>query len=211
MVEDLLTAARLDADALSFHIEPVSVTAEINDVVAPMQRSGHGIRVLGPDRVALADRDRLHQVMRNLVSNAIKHGGPTVEVSISAHADTVAISVSDDGTGVTEGMETRLFERFAHDGHSSLLVGSVGLGLSIGRTLAHGMNGDIVYEPDRDWTTFTLTLPLAPLGAIVDEPPRLETDGGDPTPVAGEVLAIGETRAPIPQADAPHPLTFDHG
>jgi signal transduction histidine kinase len=161
MVEDLLTAARLDADVLPFHIEPVSVMTEVDEVVAPMRRSGHTIRVLGHDRVALADRDRLHQVLRNLVSNAIKHGGPSVEVSIANHDDTVAISVSDDGHGVTAEMEERLFERFAHEGDSPLLVGSVGLGLSIGRTLAHGMGGDIVYEPDRQWTTFTLTLPLA--------------------------------------------------
>jgi signal transduction histidine kinase len=214
MVEDLLTAARLDAHALSFHIEPVSVVGEMNEVLAPMRRSGHDIRVHGHDQVALADRARLHQVMRNLVSNAIKHGGPRVEVSLATHGETVTISVSDDGTGVTEGMENRLFERFAHEGESSLLVGSVGLGLSIGRTLAHGMGGDIVYEPDREWTTFTLSLPKAPDDAHVEPLP-----GREPTvPEFGEhsappeALQLQEQRpSPQPSTPAPHPLSFDHG
>ncbi len=207
MVEDLLTAGRLDADALSFDIEPVSVITEINQVLAPLQRNGHDIRVLGHNQVAMADRARLHQVMRNLVSNAVKHGGPRVEVSLAADDSTVAISVSDNGAGVTAGMEDRLFERFTHEGDSSLLAGSVGLGLSIARTLAHGMNGNIVYEPAPGWTTFTLTLRKAPQGAVVDLPTGRELYNTELAEV--DVVQLEEPRHTAPQA--PHPMSFDHG
>jgi hypothetical protein len=131
-------------------------------------------------------------------------------VSIAADENIVAISVSDDGTGVTEGMETRLFERFAHEGESSLLAGSVGLGLSIARTLAHGMDGDIVYEPERGWTTFTLTLPKAPQGAVVELPAGRDPYSTDPAGASEvEVLHLGERRSTAPQT--PHRIGFDHG
>ena len=170
MVEDLLTAARLDADNVTFTIEPTSVNAEIDAVVAPMQRSGHDITVVGHESVALCDKARLRQITRNLVSNAMKHGGPRIEVSIANEADHVAIRVSDNGAGVSEDMEGRLFERFAHEGTESLLVGSVGLGLAIAKTLAERMDGDLTHDADAVWTTFVCTLPLAPVDAEAPEP-----------------------------------------
>ena len=167
MVEDLLTAARLDADTMAFAIEPVNIKDEVVAVVAPMQRGGHDIRVIGNDVVAECDRARLRQITRNLVSNALKHGGQRIEITIAADGDAATLTVSDNGPGISPEMQERLFERFAHDGSESLLIGSVGLGLAIGRTLAQKMGGDVVFDADHIWTTFTCSLPLATEGAIV--------------------------------------------
>ncbi len=159
MVEDLLTAARIDAGALTFNPARIVIAEEIESVVAPLRRSG---AVVGVDRAAgeaWADRVRFHQVVRNLVSNALKHGGPTVRVSSRMEGDRLVCVVADDGAGVSADLEGRLFERFVHNGQESLLVGSVGLGLAIAHSLTASMGGKLRYERAGGWTRFVFDLP----------------------------------------------------
>ena len=75
MVEDLLTAARLDANVLNFKFEAVSLADEIATVTAPMIRSGAELKIDLPRVMIWADQIRFRQIFRNLISNAIKHGG----------------------------------------------------------------------------------------------------------------------------------------
>ncbi|RPI24608.1 MAG: sensor histidine kinase, partial [Actinobacteria bacterium] len=161
MVEDLLSAARLDSDALTLEITPTEVSAEVLTVAVPMQRAGATISLEGGKAHASADPIRLRQVVRNLLSNAIKHGGSHIRVSIDNGDDHVVITVADNGAGVHDKLKDRLFDRFVHDGGSSLLAGSVGLGLSIARSLARRMGGDVTYVRAVGWTNFVLALPKA--------------------------------------------------
>ncbi len=159
MVEDLLTAARIDAGALSFNPTRLAVADEIECVVAPLRRAGAVVAVDYAGGDAWADRVRFHQVLRNLVSNALKHGGPTVQVAAAVEGDRLLCIVADDGDGVPADLEGRLFQRFVHNGRESLLVGSVGLGLAIAHSLTASMGGELRYERQAGWTRFVVDLP----------------------------------------------------
>ena len=80
MIEDLLTTARLDAGALHYNFEDVKFCDEVSEVVEPMTRSGAEISVQCDPGLVRADRLRLRQVLRNLLSNALKYGGSGIEV-----------------------------------------------------------------------------------------------------------------------------------
>jgi len=170
MVEDLLTAARLDSDALTFGPEAVGVLAEIEAVTTPLSRSGPPILVEGHNAIIWADRARTRQILRNLVSNALKHGGQATKVLVETSDRTLVLTVADDGAGVPDEIADRLFDRFVHDGRSALLAGSVGLGLSIARSLAQSMGGDVTYLRELGWSNFVVTLPLASQEQIAAAP-----------------------------------------
>lgn len=161
MVEDILTGARLDSGALTFDMTDVAVLREIEMVVEPFQRAGLEITLSCTPATVVADRMRFRQVLRNLVSNAQKHGGPRIAIGTQIKGDDLVLAVVDDGPGVPPEIEGRLFERFVHDGRRAILTGSVGLGLAIARTLTEAMSGTLQYERIEGHTVFSLTLPVA--------------------------------------------------
>ncbi len=161
MVEDLLSAARLDSDAMTFEATVVDVTAAVSDVVTPLDRAGFAVSIEGSADAVYADPIRTRQIVRNLVSNAIKHGGDEIKVVLDQSGEHAVITVADNGDGVPQSVRARLFDRFVHEGRDSLLTGSVGLGLSIARSLTQRMGGDVSYVRSYGWTNFVVTLPLA--------------------------------------------------
>lgn len=161
MVDDLLVAARLEGDSLGFMIKDTALRPMIETVQHEMDRNGVRVAVeCGPMMVAV-DQLRFSQVIRNLVSNAHHHGGPNIKVTARALAGRAELVVSDDGDGVSEDVEDRLFERFTNDSERSLLVGSVGLGLAVARSLVVAMDGELGYERIAGETRFKVTIPLA--------------------------------------------------
>jgi signal transduction histidine kinase len=187
MIEDLLTAARVESDALKFTYDYVDLRTETLAATGAMTRSGTTIQVMG-DVLCWADANRVRQIVRNLVSNAIKHGGPTVDVYLESDGDRAVLTVSDNGEVMDADVEQRMFDRFVHDGVETLLTGSVGLGLSIARSLARTMGGDIRFVRAGGWTNFEVSLPRKE-GVPIDVPPAAQepivTDG----PFAERVLA----------------------
>lgn len=161
MVEDLLVSARAAADALAYTYRPVDLAEEAAVVIAPLVRSGAQVEVDLPTTPVWADPLRARQLLRNLVSNAIRHGGERVMVTGSVSDDRLSVAVMDDGPGVPEEMVPRLFTRFVHDGDEALTVGSVGLGLAVVRELATAMGGDVGYQRRGSWTIFEFWLPIA--------------------------------------------------
>ena len=162
MVDDLLTTARLDAGALHYQFENLPVVAEVVDeVVEPLRRAGITVEVDCGPALVRSDRLRLRQVVRNLLSNAGKYGGPHIRL-LGAEVDGwYELRVEDDGEGIPPELEARLFQRFLHRGDMPLVLGSVGLGLSIVRALAEGMGGAVWYERRKGWTCFVVRVPLA--------------------------------------------------
>lgn len=161
MVEDLLTTARLDAGALHYTFEDVQVLDEVAEVVEPMRRAGMNIDVACEPGMVRCDRLRFRQVLRNLLSNARKYGGPTIRVHGVLESRSYICAVVDDGPGIPTELENRLFERFIHTGQQTAVKESVGLGLSIVRSLIEGMGGTVYYEREQDETAFVIVLPLA--------------------------------------------------
>ncbi|MEX0826027.1 MAG: HAMP domain-containing sensor histidine kinase [Acidimicrobiia bacterium] len=161
MVDDLLTTARLDAGALHYQFENLNVLDEVAEVVGPIRKAGVEIGVACAPALVRSDRLRLRQVVRNLLSNARKYGGANIRVFGQVVAGWYEIRVEDDGDGIPDELRDRLFQRFLHQGEMPLVLGSVGLGLSIVRALAEGMGGAVWYERREGWTSFVIRIPLA--------------------------------------------------
>lgn len=160
MVEDLLTTARLDAGALHYAFDDVDIKAEIEDTVDIVRRSGQEIEIDCEPGMARIDRLRFRQLFRNLLSNARKYGGPSVEVTGRVDGITYVFDVIDDGPGIPVDLEASLFQRFIHQGRGTATQDSVGLGLSIVQALARGMGGSISYSRHDGRTHFITRLPL---------------------------------------------------
>jgi len=127
---------------------------------------------------AIADRARLKQLLRNLVSNAAKHGGDEIAVTAYSRDGMAVIEVIDDGPGVSADVEERLFDRYIHADGTAVLEGSVGLGLAIARSFAEGMGGALTYVRTADLTVFSVTLPLSsPAETTVPETELLSVPG----------------------------------
>jgi signal transduction histidine kinase len=135
----------------AIHVEVVEVAmADIFDTVdligvALEIEEAHSVR---------GDAMRIRQILRNLIRNALRYGGPHVRLRTQLKEGLVAIQVLDDGPGVPYDVVDHLFEPFAH----GQKAGSLGLGLSVSRGLARAMNGDLRYFRDGPWTVFELEL-----------------------------------------------------
>lgn len=162
MVDDLLAAARLSAEALTTRPIRVDLAEQANAVAAPYVRTGENVKIDVPKMEVYVDPVHLRQIIHNLVSNALRHGGEHVVISGSRHNGKVHLIVADDGPGVSKEAEERLFQRFSNRGKEALIAGSVGLGLAISQELAMRMGGVIRYGRTDGWTTFVLRLPALP-------------------------------------------------
>ncbi|MEX1037469.1 MAG: HAMP domain-containing sensor histidine kinase [Acidimicrobiia bacterium] len=172
MVGDLLVAARLEADSLTVRAETVDLAHTVKVATATYVLSGEDIKIKVPATSVLADPLHLRQIIHNLVSNALRHGGDRIVITTSDDGDSATLMVADDGPGVPPDLELRLFQRFAHEGRQALLAGSVGLGLAVSQELARRMGGAVLYERSGSWTTFTLRLPSAQ-----EDDPAMESPG----------------------------------
>ena len=161
MVDDLLTTARLDSGALHFAFEDCDIDEETTEAVGTLIRAGMAVAIDTEPGTVRADRLRLRQVFRNLLSNAQKYGGPNIRVEGRIEGATYIWSVIDDGAGVSEAILGRLFRPFIHRGEDVAVTDSVGLGLSIVHALVHGMGGGVTHSRIDDETHFTVRLPLS--------------------------------------------------
>jgi signal transduction histidine kinase len=161
IVEDLLVAARADLGTIAIHPEPVDVAAEIRQLVLTLYESSPPVVDAPEGIVAAADPNRLRQVLRNLLTNSQRYGGPHVEVAAYARDGQVLVEVRDDGNGIPAELEELVFEPYETAHAGSGVSGSVGLGLTVSRQLARLMGGDLVYQRSEGSTVFRLTLSAA--------------------------------------------------
>jgi signal transduction histidine kinase len=172
LATDLLDLSRLDAGKLAVSRSPVDLGAAARTVAeefrALAEASGHSLVVEAHEVVALADEQRVLQIGRILVENALKHSPPGTRVAIAADGreGQAYLSVRDDGPGVPAADQEHLFERFyrADGGKAS---GS-GLGLAIARELAVLMGGSIELSSTEGVTVFTLLVPLSDVSSTAD-------------------------------------------
>lgn len=158
LIDDLLIGARIDSRTISYRQERVVIGRELADVLAPW-RSMH-VEVHDPSAVeARADAGRVRQILRNLVTNAIRHGDAPIEVFAGLDEHEVTVTVTDHGRGVPEPVLDRLFQPYASFTGVEGLTASMGLGLHVSRQLADGMNGSLSYRREGDTTVFELRLP----------------------------------------------------
>jgi signal transduction histidine kinase len=111
---------------------------------------------------AWADPMRVRQIVRNLVGNALRHGGGSVRVELRRDERGSHVLVCDDGPGLDDDTLTEAFLPFHRIGSPSTSPGTLGLGLAVCRTLARLMGGDVTYRRVSGETVFDLTLPSQP-------------------------------------------------
>lgn len=160
MVEDLLTAARQEAGQLTVVKVPVNLLAQARQALEAFDPDSK-IPVNGESPAATADPGRVRQILRNLLTNAVKYGGDDVRVDLDQIDGFARAVVSDDGPGVPEGLEEKIFKSYERAHSKETHPGSVGIGLSISRELARQMGGDLVYRHLDGRTRFELTVPLS--------------------------------------------------
>lgn len=157
LVEDLLSLARMDSDELHLDVVPIvagEVVEEVYATMAPLasrERQVTLIRKVAPMLpLILADRQRLVQVLLNLIRNAITYTpqGGIVSIALErADADYLALIVADTGIGIPNDDLERVFERFYRtDTSRARTSGGFGLGLAIVRDLVNAMGGSITVE-----------------------------------------------------------------
>ena len=172
LVEDILVIPRLEAGHLRLDATDLDLRSEaFRTGQLVFQDSDREFAVAIPGGVIVhADQIRLEQVLRNLLENARKYGGDQVLVEGEAQDDLYRVVVSDNGPGVPETDQDRIFEHFEQvtkgDARSDQ---GVGLGLPIARTLARAMGGDLWYEARFPiGSQFCFTIQLAQVAAPSD-------------------------------------------
>lgn len=113
----------------------------------------------GPVRVS-GDPARVRQILRNLISNALRYGGDELRVSVSSDESAGYVTVTDKGPGVPAEDQAAIFEPYQRAHNAPGVTASMGLGLTISRQLARLMDGDVTYRRQADESIFTLTLTL---------------------------------------------------
>ena len=171
LIDSVLRFARVEAGQVSYAMASHNVLdllRALEPLVEPQIRSRGIAFVLAPCELSLrlrADREKVIQILLNLISNAIKNTGAGGKIVIAAAQDgpAVTIRVSDTGRGIPAEALDRIFEPFVQiDPDSNGEAEGLGLGLAISRDLARGMNGDLEARSTvGQGSHFTLSLPAA--------------------------------------------------
>lgn len=176
LTADLLDLSQLDAGAMVMAAQPVDLGELAREVTrefaARAELHGSRLELRTPERapIALGDPNRVRQIIRILLDNALTHTPEGTKVTVNTYFANrrAELTVSDEGTGVPHRVQKRIFERF----YTADSAGGSGLGLAIARELAQRMGGRISISSSRRYTAFTLDLPPA-REELAPRPPAL--------------------------------------
>ncbi|MFL5576830.1 MAG: PAS domain-containing protein [Gemmatimonadaceae bacterium] len=171
LINEVLNYTRVEAGVVQYELERVPVAealATCEALTAPQMRARRlvfrGVAECDPALTVRADREKLQQIMLNLLSNATKFTDPGGAITIRCEPrdDAVAIRVTDTGVGIPAERLEHVFEPFVQvDARLASRQEGVGLGLAISRDLARGMGGDLTVESELGvGSTFMLMLPV---------------------------------------------------
>jgi signal transduction histidine kinase len=168
LVGDLLDVSRLESGSLQLRPRRLDLAARARESAEEAQAASqrHTIRVEAPDRPVEGswDPDRLSQVFRNLLGNAVKYSpeGGEIVVTVRELGDDAQVSIRDRGLGIAPEDVSKLFERFYRTGSAAALAQGLGLGLYIAKELVEAHGGRMWVESDGpgQGSTFHFILPL---------------------------------------------------
>jgi signal transduction histidine kinase len=167
LIGDVLDTSRIEAGTFSYRFTGVDVAELVRATVAGFALHQDEVSVAahadGDVPSVRGDRERLRQVLRNLLENAVKYSpaGEAVDVRARAEDGRVLVTVEDSGPGIPAGQHGLIFERF---GRANVGLGKpgTGLGLFIARSIAEAHGGTLsVASAPGEGSTFTLELPVA--------------------------------------------------
>ena len=164
IVEDLLVAANLESGKIAIGNEILSLDQLASDAVNDCLRSDADLelpRVAGGPVAAKGDPVRVRQIIRNLITNAVRYGGEEISITVGNYG-LPFVEVVDNGDGVPLEQRESIFEPYFQSDKGQEVLGSLGLGLSISRELARRMGGDLTYAYVDGSSVFRLELTRVP-------------------------------------------------
>lgn len=164
MVEKLLETATLDSDSLNLNKEEFDISELIQTLVNKhkLQTKNKTINLVLPKESILAKVDVFHfeNAVNNILDNAIKYGGNTINVNLSVKSSSFIVTISDNGNSLKEDNKNKIFEKFyripkgnTHD------VKGFGIGLYYTKTIIEKHNGSVILDLNNKLTTFKISLP----------------------------------------------------
>jgi signal transduction histidine kinase/ActR/RegA family two-component response regulator len=184
LIDELIDIARIESGEFSLSVEPVTVQPVVEEtcqLMAPLA-ADRMITISPhfpwPGLAVHADRQRLSQILVNLVSNAIKYNraGGTVTITCQASPDQASLVVADTGPGMPDADLERIFFPFERLGAERTAIEGTGIGLPLARAFAEAMGGQLTAASvPGEGATFTVTLPRTS-----DMAPAHEDDGAAP-------------------------------
>lgn len=161
IINDLLVMNRAEDDTLTTETVPVDLVAETTRVLEEQRLIDRvPIESASTRSNPIGDPAQVRQIVRNLVSNAVEYGGPNIRVVIEPDDGQMTLAVIDDGKGIPDGHEEKIFDPYHRAHTTTSQPGKIGLGLSVSRTLAHNMGGRLVHRRVNGETVLQLDLSL---------------------------------------------------
>ena len=170
LINDVLDLSKIEAGKLEMELAEVSVSEVLKDIqnlfkpVAAEKKLILQFQNSFSKKVFHSDKHRLEQILKNIISNAVKFTpeGGTVSVVARDRGEAIAFEITDTGIGIPANKQAQVFEAFKQtDGSISRQYGGTGLGLSIAKNLVSLLGGEIVFESEEGrGTSFTVLFPL---------------------------------------------------
>jgi PAS domain S-box-containing protein len=167
LIDELLDASKIQAGRLDYEEKPVDLDALVHETVELLRANtpSHTLHVTGATHATIqGDKDRLGQVLINLITNAVKYSPEAnrVDIALSSSQNTASISIRDYGVGIAPTHQKHIFDRFyrVHDSSNKSFKG-LGLGLYIAHDIVQRHGGNLTIESEEGkGSTFTISLPL---------------------------------------------------
>ena len=213
IVDDLLDLSRIETGEMRLSIEPVQISDAVTEAKSLLSQVGTAAAVgvrqrpIDPDLYVLADRQRLLQVLLNLISNAIKYnrrGGNVVIGAARTDAGLVRIEIADTGIGIAPDLIDQLFTPFERLDAASRGIEGTGLGLAVARGLVEAMGGSLGLSSEPDvGTKVWLELAASGIEEIALQPVHSGTGSNGNAPTADGYSAGDE----LSELEADRPRT----
>jgi len=181
LANDLLDISRIETGRMRLNVEFIHISAIIIEIAASLrgqiEEKGLSLKLDIPDSLppTYGDRDRVTQILTNLIDNARHYtpAGGQITVSAQVRGNFLQVSVADTGIGIAPKDQEKIFDRFYRADHSLVQeVAGTGLGLSIAKSFVEMHGGEIWVESEPgQGSTFSFTLPLAERGKELEEFP----------------------------------------
>jgi PAS domain S-box-containing protein len=178
LINDFLDIQRIESGRQTYHFETITLTSLLSDALEVFRadESQHSLRLEASDNLSLvrADADRLHQVLANLISNAIKFSpkGGIVTIRARQVADQIVVEVADQGVGIPSDVIPQLFQKFYRvDNTETRSIGGTGLGLALVKDIITMHGGQVWVESQPNMgSSFFFSLPVTAQESALSEP-----------------------------------------
>ncbi|WP_078120943.1 sensor histidine kinase [Thiosocius teredinicola] len=167
LVDELLDLSKMESGKLEFSFQPAEMSGLVNAVIGEFESMAHARSVklfaaVDPV-VGVVDADRIKQVVRNLISNALKFSpsGSTMHITLTGNQSQLLLCVDDQGEGIADADKERIFDDFVQTANGAAKVGGSGLGLAICREIVRAHHGRIwVENASGGGASFRVSLPV---------------------------------------------------